>query len=247
LEKEKTMEFSVYFRSQESGEHLRRLIESTGIGCVRDCQDLGALTEVTGVDVILLEYQDNNPCLDRWITQTAGNPGCPEIFLFVQEVSPSVIWKAIKLGARELINSTTPPEDFQNAVKRVAMRHATLAGPDSDLAARPTPIGSKTRLQEQAGWLEISGLLVETDRRGLRLDAVLRFLDNPKHPQKFLVSYQGGNRGEDSFGKPGACVALVAETFLPPQDLQSRAQVGGDQLGGVGGEALFQAAAGEVG
>jgi hypothetical protein len=37
------------------------------------------------------------------------------------------------------------------------------------------------------------------------------------HDIPVLLS-QGGNHGEDSFGKPGAAVALVAETSLEPQD-----------------------------
>jgi hypothetical protein len=37
------------------------------------------------------------------------------------------------------------------------------------------------------------------------------------HDISVLLS-QGGNRGEDFFGKPGTVVALVAETSLAPQD-----------------------------
>jgi hypothetical protein len=33
-----------------------------------------------------------------------------------------------------------------------------------------------------------------------------------------VLLFQGGNRGQDSFRKAGAVIALVAETPLPPQD-----------------------------
>src|SRR4030065_1247099 len=37
---------------------------------------------------------------------------------------------------------------------------------------------------------------------------------------------QGGNRGQDSFRKPGAVVALVAETTLSPQDRTAQGSFG---------------------
>jgi hypothetical protein len=117
------MLFSVYYHSQENGDYLRRVVDASGIGQVRHFQDFAGLNGEKGIDVVLLEYQDNNPHLDAWIAQTAGRSDCPEIFLFVHEVSAQFIWKALKLGARELFNRTIPPEDFQDAVRRVGLRN----------------------------------------------------------------------------------------------------------------------------
>jgi hypothetical protein len=77
--------------------------------------------------MVLLEYQDNNPALDSWIAQATAQPDCPEIFLFVEEVSPPFIWKALKLGAREIFPGAMQPEALQDAVLRLGMRKAARA------------------------------------------------------------------------------------------------------------------------
>lgn len=122
------MLFSVYYNSQEKGEYLRRVVDSSGAGQVLHCQDLAGLNGDKGIDVVLVEYQDNNPQLDSWIAQTSGRSDCPEIFLFVSEVSAQFIWKALKLGAREFFGRTITPEDFQDAIKRVGLRSGSLRG-----------------------------------------------------------------------------------------------------------------------
>jgi AmiR/NasT family two-component response regulator len=88
---------------------------------VRHFQDLSGLAEEHEADVILLEYQDNNPQLDKWIAQTTGQPVGPEIFLFVEEVSSAIVWKALKLGVRELLSYNIPSEDFLAALVRVEL------------------------------------------------------------------------------------------------------------------------------
>jgi hypothetical protein len=118
------MQFSVYYHSQAQGEYLRQVVRAAGIGQVRHFQDLSGLGGENETDVILVEYQDNNPHLDNLIAQITKKPGCPDIFLFVEEVSPRVIWKALKLGARELFSRAIPSEDFQAALTRVELRHA---------------------------------------------------------------------------------------------------------------------------
>jgi len=123
------MLFNVYYHSQEIGEYLRRVVNSSGIGQLQQFKNLTGLNGENGVDAVLLEYQDNNPHLDRWIAQTTGWTGCPEIFLFVQEISPDLIWKALKLGAREFFSGTIRPEDFQDAVTRMVLRSTTGGGP----------------------------------------------------------------------------------------------------------------------
>jgi AmiR/NasT family two-component response regulator len=128
------MQFSVYYHSQAQGEYLRQVIVASGIGQVRHFQDLSGLGGENETDVILVEYQDNNPHLDNLIAQITKKPGCPDIFLFVEEGSPRVIWKALKLGARELFSRTIPSKDFQAALTRVDLRQARLGrlGPGTE-------------------------------------------------------------------------------------------------------------------
>jgi len=104
------------------------VVESSEIGRVTDFQNLEGLNGDHAADVVLLEYQDNNPALDYWIAQTTAQPLCPEIFLFVPEVLPPFIWKALKLGAREIFPGTIQPEEFHDAILRVGVRKASLAG-----------------------------------------------------------------------------------------------------------------------
>jgi AmiR/NasT family two-component response regulator len=78
-------------------------------------------------DVVFLEYQDNNPALDCWIAQNTAQPNRPKIFLFVAAVSPAFVWKALKLGAREIFPSGIQPEEFQDALLRVEERQASPA------------------------------------------------------------------------------------------------------------------------
>jgi hypothetical protein len=126
--KEYAILVDIYYHSRENVQYLHRLVDSSGIARVKDCQPLGSLNGGHGVDVILLEYQENNPALDRWITQTTSQPDYPAIFLFAQDLSPNFIWKALKLGARELFTGMIPPDAFQEAVLRVDVRKASLAG-----------------------------------------------------------------------------------------------------------------------
>jgi hypothetical protein len=102
------------------------VVAAAGIGQVKRLQVLSRLGCETEVDVVLVEYEDNNPQLDTWIVQTTRTPGSPEIFLFVKEVSSRVIWKALKVGAWELFGGTIPAEDFQAALRRVEQRQARL-------------------------------------------------------------------------------------------------------------------------
>jgi len=128
------MQFSVYYHSQAQGEYLRQVVVASGIGQVRHFRDLSGLGGENGADVVLVEYQDNNPHLDNVIAQITKQPKSPDIFLFVEEVSPRIIWKALKLGARELFSRTIPAEDFQAALTRVELRHARLGALVPDTA-----------------------------------------------------------------------------------------------------------------
>jgi len=126
------MQCSVYYGTQENGEYLCQMAMSVaGLGQLRHLSELPAPGDASGADVVLVEYQQNNPDLDHWIARTAAQPGGPEIFLLVSEVSLPIIWQAVKLGAREIFSRTTPLADFQEALVRVACREAR--------PSRPTP------------------------------------------------------------------------------------------------------------
>ena len=116
--------FSIYYNSQENQEYLRQIIETSGTGKLVESHDLAHLPSqaVNGVDVVLLEYQENNPDLDRWIEKIAVNPKSPAIFLYFKEISTPNLWKAIRLGAKECFTFPIQAEDFQQAVKRLMAR-----------------------------------------------------------------------------------------------------------------------------
>jgi pilus assembly protein CpaE len=116
--------FSIYYNSQENKEYLRQIIEASGTGKLVESNDLAHLPSqaVNGVDVVFLEYQENNPELDRWIEKIAAIPKSPAIFLYFKEISTHNLWKAIRLGAKECFTYPIPEEDFQQAVKRLMAR-----------------------------------------------------------------------------------------------------------------------------
>ncbi len=116
--------FSIYYNSQENKEYLRQIIEASGAGKLVESIDLAHLPSqaVNGVDVVLLEYQENNPELDHWIEKIAVNPKSPAIFLYFKEISTHNLWKAIRLGAKECFTFPIQEEDFQQAVRRLMAR-----------------------------------------------------------------------------------------------------------------------------
>lgn len=120
------MKFSVYYHALEKGEYLRQVVNASGAGQLSHFQEFSGLEGDNEAEVVLLEYQDNNPSQDHLIAGIMNQPKSPEIFLFVEEISPRIIWKALKMGARELFSRTIPPEDFQEALQRMEMRQARL-------------------------------------------------------------------------------------------------------------------------
>jgi pilus assembly protein CpaE len=130
-------QFSIYYNSLENKEYLRQIIEASGVGRLVTSNDLAHLPAqaANGTDVVLLEYQENNPELDRWIEKTAANPKSPPIFLYFQEISTNNVWKALRLGAKECFTFPIQEEDFQQAVKRIMARTEVRKGP-----GKPTQI-----------------------------------------------------------------------------------------------------------
>ena len=130
-------QFSIYYDSLQNKEYLREIIEASSTGKLVESNDLAHLPPqaVNGIDVVFLEYQENNPELDQWIERIAANPRSPAIFLYFKEISTQNLWKAIRLGAKECFTYPIQAEDFQQALKRILARTEVRTGP-----ARPTRI-----------------------------------------------------------------------------------------------------------
>ena len=130
-------QFSIYYNSLENQEYLRQIIETSGAGNLVESHDLAHLPSqtVNGIDVVFLEYQENNPELDHWIERILVNPRSPAIFLYFKEISTNNLWKAIRLGAKECFTFPIQAEDFQQAVKRIAAQTEVRKG-----LAKPTQV-----------------------------------------------------------------------------------------------------------
>jgi pilus assembly protein CpaE len=132
-------QFGIYYNSPENKEYLRKIIEASDTGKLVESNDLAHLpSEPTpGIDVVFLEYQENNPELDHWIERIAVDPRSPAIFLYFREISTNNLWKALRLGAKECFSFPIQEEDFQQAVKRLAARLEV-----SKVQVKPTRITS---------------------------------------------------------------------------------------------------------
>jgi pilus assembly protein CpaE len=117
-------QFSIYYNSLEHKEYLRKVIEASDIGKLVESNDLAHLPSeaAPGVDVVFLEYQQDNPELDHWIERIAVNPRSPAVFLYFREISTNNLWKALRLGAKECFTFPIQEEELQQAVKRLAAR-----------------------------------------------------------------------------------------------------------------------------
>jgi pilus assembly protein CpaE len=124
-------QFSIYGNSLENQEYLRTIIETSGAGKLVESNDLAHLParSENGIDLIYLEYQEDNPELDHWIEKIAANPRSPAIFLYFKEISTNNLWKAIRLGAKECFTFPIQTEDFHQAVKRILARTEIRTGP----------------------------------------------------------------------------------------------------------------------
>ena len=118
------LHFKIFYHSQEHGDHLRQVIDSSGSGQLVEADDLSHLPMASrnGTDVFLLEYQENNPQLDQWIEATASDPNNPAVFLVFPEISTIQLWKALHLGVKECFTLPVQPQEFQEAVNRLLVR-----------------------------------------------------------------------------------------------------------------------------
>jgi pilus assembly protein CpaE len=159
-------QFGIYYNSPENKEYLRQIIEASETGTLVESNDLAHLPSeaVPGIDVVFLEYQENNPALDHWIEKIALNPRSPAIFLYFREISTNNLWKALRLGAKECFSFPIQEEDFQQAVKRLAARLEV-----SKIQAKPTQIisflGCKGGIGTSFLVANLAGLLAK-ERRG---------------------------------------------------------------------------------
>jgi len=130
-------QFSIYSNSPENQEYLRQVIEASGAGKLVESHDLADLPSqvVNGIDVVFLEYQENNPELDHWIERIVVDPKSPAVFLYFREISTSNLWKAIRLGAKECFTFPIQPEDFQQALQRIMARTEI-----SQISPKPTQV-----------------------------------------------------------------------------------------------------------
>lgn len=184
--------FSLYYRTQENCDYLKKVIASSRQGTLVEAQPLEELPERvnSGANVVFLEYQIDQPELDRWIKKTASDHRNPPIFLFLQEITTEELWKALRLGVKECFASPIRPEEFQEALDRLPVFPSAL-GP-----AEPTRLVSvlgckggvgTTFLTVNAAYLlaqEEQGqvLLVDLD---LRYGQMVYFLD--AKPQYTIV------------------------------------------------------------
>jgi hypothetical protein len=115
------MLFKIYYSSRKNGEYLRQLISSSGIGLVAETDNLKHLPArgVKGVDVVIIEYQENNSNLDQWIQDATANPRGSAIFLYFHKFSLLKLWKALHLGVKECLIFPVKAEQMQAAVNRL--------------------------------------------------------------------------------------------------------------------------------
>jgi len=115
------MLFKIYYSSRENGEYLRQVITSSGIGLVVETNNLMHLPArgVKGIDVVIVEYHENNSKLDRWIREATANPRGPAIYLYLHKFSLVKLWKALHLGVNECLAFPVEAKHLQAAANRL--------------------------------------------------------------------------------------------------------------------------------
>jgi pilus assembly protein CpaE len=130
--------FSLYYRTQENCEYLKKVINSSRQGTLVEAKPLEELPERvnSGANAVFLDYRNDQPELDQWIKRTASDHRNPPIFLFLQEITTEQLWKALRLGVKECFVFPVRPEEFQEALDRLPVFPSEL-GP-----AEPTRLVS---------------------------------------------------------------------------------------------------------
>jgi pilus assembly protein CpaE len=116
--------FGLYSQSPETREYLEKIIGSMPQGELLENKPLEPLPGPVNpeADVVLVEYQEDNPLLDRWIEKVASDPKGPPIFLYLKELSTDSLRKALRLGVRECFSFPIKAEEFQEALTRLPRR-----------------------------------------------------------------------------------------------------------------------------
>lgn len=119
--------FSIYYYSQENGEYLQQVVTSFPQGLLITTDNLSNLPPQvnSGEDVVFLEYQEDNPKLDRWIEKITSDRKSPAVFLYLPEISTDNLRKALHLGVKECFAFPIKEEEFKEALARVPPRAVT--------------------------------------------------------------------------------------------------------------------------
>jgi pilus assembly protein CpaE len=121
-----TIRFHIYYLSQENGDYLRQALNSSSPDLLVEASSLAKLPAqvASGVDAVLVEYQEDNPQLDRWIEKAASDPKGPPVCLYFPEISTECLWKALRLGVKECFTFPIKGEELQEALQRLLARAA---------------------------------------------------------------------------------------------------------------------------
>lgn len=113
--------FSLYYRTQENCEYLKKVINSSRQGTLVEARPLQDLPQRvnSGINAVFLEYQNGEPELDQWIKENASDHRNPPIFLFFPEITTDQLWKALRLGVKECFVFPIRSEEFQEALDRL--------------------------------------------------------------------------------------------------------------------------------
>ncbi len=168
--------FSLYFRTQENCEYLKKIINSSRQGGLVEAKPLQELPGRvnSGANAIFLEYQNDDPELDQWIRKTAADHRNPPIFLYFQEITTEQLWKALRLGVKECFVFPIRLEEFQEALDRLPVFPSEL-GP-ADPTRLITVVGCKGGVGTTFVTINAAYLLAQEEQgQVLAMDLDLRY------------------------------------------------------------------------
>jgi pilus assembly protein CpaE len=119
-----TQRFSIYYHSQENGAYLQQVVNSLPQSLLVATDTLSNLPPQLNsqVDVVWVEYQGDNPKLDRWLEKTTADRQNPAVFLYLKELSTGNLLKALRLGIRECFTFPIPEAELTAALARLQPR-----------------------------------------------------------------------------------------------------------------------------
>jgi pilus assembly protein CpaE len=168
--------FSLYYRTQENCEYLKKIINSSRQGGLVEAKPLEELPGRvnSGANAIFLEYQNDDSELDQWIKKTAADHRNPPIFLYFQEITTDQLWKALRLGVKECFVFPIRSEEFQEALDRLPVFSSEL-GPD-DPTRLVTVVGCKGGVGTTFVTINAAYLLAQEEQgQVLAVDLDLRY------------------------------------------------------------------------